>query len=149
MIFAQGIQNIADGLSEGLDKIFENHFLGNLLARMILILITTIYMVSFILNLWNKKLFTMPENEKQAKISMERTVSNTVVSILNIVYAIFCAIQITTLFAKITPENFNYAEYARQGFFQLMIISAINFAIILVTTKNEKQDKHNSQNKFI
>lgn len=40
----------------------------------------------------------------------------------------------------------NLAEYARQGFFQLMIITIINFAIILLT--NENQKKEETKNKY-
>lgn len=139
MIFAQGIKNITGGIFEGLEKIFSSNFLANLLGRIILIVIMAVYMVSFILNLWNRKLLAKPENAKQIKISVETTIFNTLVTILNIVYAIFCTIQITSLFAKITPSDFDYAEYARQGFFQLMFVSAINFAIILINTMNKKQ----------
>ena len=56
---------------------------------------------------------------------------------------VFCYIQVKSLFAKINLDStFNYAEYARSGFFQLMFVSLINFVVILISTqynvKNEK-----------
>lgn len=63
-------------------------------------------------------------------------------TVLNIIYAIFCFIQISYLFTKMTlPEGFTYAEYARQGFFELMIVTFINFAIILISNLNNAQLK--------
>jgi len=58
---------------------------------------------------------------------------------LNVVYVVFCAIQIQSLFMK--HVDINYAQYARQGFFQLMIVSLINLVMILIAKKSEKQDE--------
>ena len=38
-------------------------------------------------------------------------------------------------------QDFDYASYARQGFFQLMAVSIINLAIILVTSKRNEINK--------
>ena len=64
---------------------------------------------------------------------------------LNVIYLIFCYIQIKSLFMRQT--NINYAEYARQGFFQLMIVSLINLYTILLAKKREMQDE--TKNKYI
>ena len=37
-------------------------------------------------------------------------------------------------FTGVLPEDFSYAEYAREGFFQLCLVSVINFVIILAVT---------------
>ncbi|MBQ9121111.1 MAG: DUF4173 domain-containing protein [Clostridia bacterium] len=37
-------------------------------------------------------------------------------------------------FTGVLPENFSYAEYAREGFFQLCTVSVINFLLILTIT---------------
>ena len=63
-------------------------------------------------------------------------------TVLNLVYLVFCYIQISVLFMKIGDmQNFNYASYARQGFFQLMAVSIINFIIILITSKRKEENK--------
>ena len=38
----------------------------------------------------------------------------------------------------------NYAQYARQGFFQLMIVSIINLVTILISKKKENGDENNT-----
>ena len=62
------------------------------------------------------------------------------------VYCIFCAIQIKYLFLGATlPDGISHAEYAREGFFELLIISAINLAVALssfaISRKSEKNRK--------
>lgn len=37
-------------------------------------------------------------------------------------------------FTGVLPEDFSYAEYAREGFFQLCFVSVINFVIIIAVT---------------
>lgn len=56
------------------------------------------------------------------------------VSILAI-YTFFIMIQFKYLFsAGSLPNGFNYAEYARRGFFELVFLSVLNIALILLTT---------------
>ncbi len=53
---------------------------------------------------------------------------------LNIVYALFTAVQFGALagaFTQSLPEGVTYAEYARQGFFQLCAVSVINIAVVV------------------
>ena len=62
-------------------------------------------------------------------------------SLITVVYCLFCGIQIFGLFLgwMTLPEGYTYAGYARQGFFQLMFVTFINFAIIIVTSINQKE----------
>ena len=65
-------------------------------------------------------------------------------TVLNVVYLVFCFTQIKVLF---TEQNIKYSEFARKGFFQLMIVSLINIVMILkANNKNlketEKQEKY-------
>lgn len=50
---------------------------------------------------------------------------------INILYLIFIIIQFSYLFGNL-PEGFTYAEYARKGFFELLIVSLINLLILVV-----------------
>ena len=50
----------------------------------------------------------------------------------------FCGIQIAVLFAgdvSALPEGMTYAEYAREGFFQLLLVSGINVAVIITAQR--------------
>lgn len=57
----------------------------------------------------------------------------TVTGIVGIIYGLFSFIQIRgILFSNIKlPENYTYAKYAREGFFQLFILALINMVIVL------------------
>ena len=54
-------------------------------------------------------------------------------SLLCAVYVLFCGIQVVYLFAghAALPEGFTYAQYARQGFFQLLAVCALNLLLVL------------------
>jgi len=66
--------------------------------------------------------------------------------ILNVIYIIFDIIQVRSLLLHHVGDGIVYSEYARSGFFQLMIISIINISILLITKhcKEEKIHKHMS-----
>lgn len=109
--------------------------------RVAIVIIVYCIALGFIIALQDKE-------EKQAK--EVKTVHNKdkftikmLLVVLNIVYLVFCYIQVNSLFAKVNlAGTFNYAEYARSGFFQLMFVSFINFVLILISNNhNEKREK--------
>ena len=57
-----------------------------------------------------------------------------VASILSALYMVFSVIQIMYLFVgnMQLPEGYTYAEYAREGFFQLLAVSILNLVLVLV-----------------
>ena len=57
-----------------------------------------------------------------------------VAAILSLVYLLFCGIQVVYLFAgnMQLPEGYTYAEYAREGFFQLLAVSILNLIMVLI-----------------
>ncbi|REK71396.1 DUF4153 domain-containing protein [Paenibacillus paeoniae] len=59
----------------------------------------------------------------------------TVLVCVNVVYVLFAVIQFTYLFGAaegLLPEGTAYAEYARRGFTELVIVALINIGILLV-----------------
>lgn len=70
-----------------------------------------------------------------------------VLSVVTAVYAVFCIFQLATLligYKAGLPNNFDYAQYARSGFFQLVALTFINLAVILIIFKlleNQKPGK--------
>lgn len=125
-------------------NIFKNINIGNtfnIILRLVIIAIAYVVLLSFILRIQEENV----EEENKLKSNNNRyafTIKMLLIA-LNIVYLVFCYIQIKSLFAKINlDETFNYANYARSGFFQLMFVSFINFAIILISNKyNENKEK--------
>lgn len=127
----------------GLENIFKDisiNSISDLIARIIICVIIYFILLSLILtvqknNVTDTKIKTYKDTDKF-------TIKMLLVS-LNVVYAIFCYIQITSLFTKINaPGTFNYAEYARSGFFQLMFVSLINFTLLMIS--NYKNDNRNN-----
>ena len=62
----------------------------------------------------------------------------TVTLLLTLVYLLFCGIQLYFLFGGgnvSLPDGFTYAEYARQGFFQLLAVTFLNILILMFCRK--------------
>lgn len=136
------------------DRIFANLFsgVGNLLRninigttlRFILRIAIIVMMYLLFLSLILKLQKEYKQEEKELKENKEKyifTIKLLLIT-LNIVYLVFCFIQVQSLFAKISiSKSFDYANYARTGFFQLMFVSFINFGLILVSNRyNEKKE---------
>lgn len=62
-------------------------------------------------------------------------VAVTVFGMIDVVYLLFSGIQILFLFAGL-PSGKEYAEYARQGFFELLFVALINFILVLFCNKH-------------
>ena len=112
--------------------------------RILLIIALSIYFVGFFINIKDKQNRIEEDEEKETnwknKINIEQITINTILTLLNIVYLIFTITQGIQLFNYIQSANgLDYANYARSGFFQLMIVSFINFAIIFISNNNKKE----------
>ncbi|MBR6557444.1 MAG: DUF4173 domain-containing protein [Clostridia bacterium] len=73
---------------------------------------------------------------KKIKFAPAVTVFAAVIPIL-VLYVIFFISQwgyYMSCFSGVLPEGINYADYAREGFFQLCIISGLNLVIILIVS---------------
>lgn len=122
-------------------SIFESETYINLFFRLIIIIGITIYFIAILYNILEDK-FCEKDVSETKPWKIDTIIGNTILTVLNLVYLIFCYIQISVLFMKIGDmQNFNYASYARQGFFQLMAVSIINFIIILITSKRKEENK--------
>lgn len=121
--------------------IFESETYVNLFFRIIIILIISVYLIALLYNVIEDN-YCEAETIEKRKWKIDETIGNTILTILNLVYLVFCYIQISVLFMKTgNMQNFDYASYARQGFFQLMAVSLINLIIILITSKRNEISK--------
>ena len=64
----------------------------------------------------------------------EPIIAITFTSVISVVYLIFCVIQILYLFMgnMQLPEGYTYAQYAKQGFYELLFVCVMNLIILLV-----------------
>ena len=133
-VFANIFANIFDE--------FKNIFMAEnfvmFCIRMCIIIIFFFIFSGFFVNILKKDtMFNSESEEKIVEIHIEKMTINMILTILNIFYFIFSIIQFTSLFSNINTNDFDYATYARQGFFQLMIISFINIVMIMLAKVNK------------
>lgn len=130
-------------LFSGIERLLKNINIGttfSFILRIIIIVIIYFLFLSLILKL--QKEYKKEERKlKDSKGKYTFTIKLLLIA-LNIVYLVFCFIQIQSLFAKINISgSFDFASYARTGFFQLMFVSFINFGVILISNRyNEKRE---------
>lgn len=92
--------------------------------------------------------FSHPNEPRQVQVqpntietnnpSWDPIISVTILSVVNCVYLVFTMIQFAYMFDSINnalPPDFTYAEYARRGFFELLVVTLINFTLLLSSIK--------------
>lgn len=124
-------------------EVIRGFSIPTFIIRIGVIILLFFYIASFFINMLSKYNVLNEYDEEKTEAKESLTIYM-MLSALNIIYLVFCYIQIKSLF---TIENIKYSTYARQGFFQLMIVSLINITMILkATSKNlletEKQQKY-------
>ena len=132
-------------------KIFSTIFkdinifnVSELTGRIIIIIIAFFYFAGFFMNMLDKE-NGLKEFEKDEKAEKKESYTiRMMITVLNLVYLVFCFTQIKVLF---TEQNIKYSEFARKGFFQLMIVSLINIVMIL-KANNKKLKETKKQEKY-
>ncbi len=80
-----------------------------------------------------------PEAQAQRPVKTADTlIAVTFTTVLALIYLLFCAIQVRVLFtgqADLLPKGWTYARYAREGFFQLLAVSGVNVALVIVSQR--------------
>ena len=137
MIFAKSIGVILKNIGTLIS--FNTYF------KVLVSIILSLYLFGVIYLSYN---INTVKNDKviKEKIVKERDplTLNIVMSLILVVYTIFIVIQITYLFAKGSlPYGLSYAEYAREGFFQLLFLTGFNIGLIIFNVWYNK----NSNNK--
>lgn len=94
------------------------------------IIIFFVILFSIGINILN---FKQTDNKKNNKIEPNSTMITSMLTTINLVFILFLISEISKLcgnFLKI-PSGYIYSSYAREGFFQLLFVTIINFSIIL------------------
>ncbi len=149
LVAADGVfANLFDNIFSQIAFIFTSEFIANLIGRIIVITLVFIYLLCVVYNIYSKNsAFNKEYKTKEfLKVHIDNTIVNTILTIVNVVYLIFTGIQFIYLYSYLFSDatlnaSLNLAQYARQGFFQLMFITVINFAIILLTNANGKKEE--------
>ncbi len=131
------------------DIVFKNLFINipisKIIKHFLIIISVFIYTVCF---LWSL-LKAFDEREKSVygkikwKLFFDPVILLTILVLINVIYAVFSVIQFAYLFGGssfVLPSSYTYAEYARRGFFELIVVSIINFGILLFGIVFVKKD---------
>ncbi|MBM3705732.1 MAG: DUF4173 domain-containing protein, partial [Actinobacteria bacterium] len=135
------------------DIVFKNIFTDipvfKIFKHFLVIVLVSVYMICF---LWSTlKAFDekgIPANNTiynkiSWKLFLDPVVLLTVLILINAVYTIFAFIQFKYLFGGssfVLPSSFTYAEYARRGFAELVVVTLINFGILVFSITFVKKE---------
>ena len=131
--------SLFSSISEFISRAFESETISDIIERVIIIIVFFVYIVGFIIT-FIKKDDTENQDKETRKINLSILTTNMILISLNIIYLTFSIIQFRYLFmnAGKTPD-FDYATYARTGFFQLMFVSFINLALLKITKETKEK----------
>ena len=123
VVIALPILLIAAGLLSSADA--DNIF--NVVIRVTFLFFTSYALTSYLCKR------SIPEEVKDRRKG-EPVLAITIMSLLSLLYLLFSGIQIFGLFlGKMQlPEGYTYAQYAREGFFQLLAVSILNLILVLM-----------------
>ncbi|PXV93466.1 uncharacterized protein DUF4173 [Lachnotalea glycerini] len=111
-------------------NLFHNLFAFKSVIYIILMITFTYIVVYCFINALAKRRINEEITDKRVQ---EPMIAITFAGIISVIYLLFCGIQIMGLFfdqLKL-PENYTYAQYAREGFFQLLFVCGINLIMVL------------------
>ncbi|WP_233476007.1 DUF4153 domain-containing protein [Paenibacillus sonchi] len=69
-------------------------------------------------------------------LKVDPVILTTILTVINTVYVLFVSLQFSYLFGAwdgILPEGSTYADYARSGFLELILVTSINFVLLLLS----------------
>lgn len=141
LIVASLLMSADDGVAHILSSLM-NHFLPNLARfswRLILALLLACMLFSMLYTcITGRSITRITDEDCERKLSPLRIAPSMLLCAgvlpICLLYGIFIYSQASYLlaaFAHRLPEGFSYAQYARQGFFELCILTLINLGVII------------------
>ena len=121
------------------ERLLEHLRLENIL--LVLVMWAFMFLASYcILSYLCKK--TIKQEVKDGRRG-EPMIAITIATLLTLLYLVFSLIQIVYLFManRGLPSGYTYAEYAREGFFQLLAVSVLNLIFVLIGLGCFKESK--------
>lgn len=133
MIFSDFLDNIFNftGLNNIITE-FSNHFMEYL------ILLPVCFFIYFILMYLVMGALSKGGIKEEGKEPMQfqAAIAITIFVMIDVVYVLFSTIQFVYLFGGLPSSAHSYAEYAREGFFQLLFVAFINFLLVLFCNRH-------------
>jgi hypothetical protein len=142
----------------GLQQLFFEINVGSFLFRTIWIVLVSSYLFSYVWSILYprvKKDIQVPDVDWSSwqpvnakPISLDITVALTVFAVVNVVYLLFTIVQFSYFFAAgdgVLPDGTFYAEYARRGFAELILVTLINFSLLIIGIHWVKAEGHGTK----
>ena len=116
-------------INHTIDNIFNKIDIEFIIKNIFILIISFILSFSMFINYMLKR---KEVKEDVKPINIPSTIVSTILIFLNLVFCLFLITEISKLTTNFLhlPIKYTYAEYAREGFFQLLFITSINFIII-------------------
>lgn len=115
-----------------LDFFDSLEFSSSILFRIVFIVL----FCSYWFGQFSYDLKTLITKEKLPRLRGKQSVfiTYTFLTIINLIYGLYVFIQVKYLFLNVgvLPEGITYADYAREGFFQLVLVTIINITLIIL-----------------
>lgn len=154
-LFSMADQIFAKEFIKIFQSIFGNIFaswdkFGEFFAKVVVGGIVSVYTMVYFFSLWNKdslldKMLSkrLMSNLAEIKKSFSPLTISTILVVINSIFLFFVVVQFKYLFGGeekvLTYDNgLSYAEYARRGFGELMLISVLTFFIISIISLKTK-----------
>lgn len=115
--------------------IFELNLEGIFRTVAVLVFTALFFGILQVLRINRRPSIREKDGEENSTVSWNGVTAVTILILLNAVYALFTAIQFTYFFGDGLQEGYTYAEYARRGFFELIIVTLINWTILICCLK--------------
>ncbi|WP_087974389.1 DUF4153 domain-containing protein [Oceanobacillus rekensis] len=122
--------------------ILQLNFIEEALRIVAIILLTLLFFGIFqVLQVNEKPIEDSIIDRVKKRIRWDSVTAVTILVLLNTVYVLFVAIQFTYFFSEGLQDGLTYAEYARRGFFELIFVTLINWAILISFLKLVKEER--------
>ncbi len=158
LLIVTSLLSSADGvfheLLAGIPRLLERLSFGEGFARLLWVLLLGTGMFGLLwgfvdhkVYVWNPKPeLNMEDGSSAASLNellpepltlkVDPVILTTILTVINTVYVLFVSLQFSYLFGAwggILPEGSTYADYARSGFFELILVTSINFVLLLLS----------------
>ena len=124
-----------------ISEMWHNHIFELNIFRIVMAIFAFVYFLGYIYKL------AQVESKKITTVKIktaDKITSITFLTMLNLLFLTFSIIQFAFLFTGgqvVLPDGITYSEYAREGFFELLFVTIINFSVILFFTRYLKTIK--------
>ena len=112
----------------------------DILFRIGIILVATLFFFCVFQVLGRRTKRELEIKEVSGRKNFSGVMAATILALLNMVYLLFIAVQFSYFFNDGLQAGFTYADYARKGFFELLVVTIINWTILISFMKRVKSE---------